>query len=147
MDYYGASVDHQIKVVDARVVHAESALKESVAPLLLEVKDTDPCPVPDDGETRMAAFIDGNHFDRLDIGIVGGVHELQIYDFLRLAIDHVYLRYSSHSYQVLCVLRVHRAQRTHLILTAIGLFLERDLDTLSAWKLINDAEYDSLRGG
>jgi hypothetical protein len=49
MNYCGGILDHQVKVVDARVVEAESALEESVALLLLDVKDTDPCPVPDDG--------------------------------------------------------------------------------------------------
>ena len=98
MNYCGGIVDHQIKVVDAIVVEVESALKESVALLLLDVKDTDPCPVPDDGETRLVLFIQSKDLDRLDVGIVGWVLEEQIFVYtLSFAVNHVYLGGITHS--------------------------------------------------
>ena len=91
MNYCGGIVDHQVKIVDARVVEAESALEESVALLLLDVKDTDPCPVPDDGETRLVHFVQSKDLDRLDVGVVGWVLEEQILDSPSFAVNHVYL--------------------------------------------------------
>jgi hypothetical protein len=91
MKYCGGIVDHQVKIVDARVVEAESALEESVALLLLDVKDTDPCPVPDDGETRLVHFVQSKDLDSLDVGVVGWVLEEQILDSPSFAVNHVYL--------------------------------------------------------
>ena len=69
MNYCGGIVDHQVKVVDARVVEVESALKESVALLLLDVNDTDPCLVSDYCETCLFLFVQGKYLDRLDVGV------------------------------------------------------------------------------
>jgi len=91
MNYCGGIVDHQVKVVDARVVEVESALEESVALQLLDVKNTDPSPVSDDGETSLVLIIQSKDLDRLDVGVVGWVLHLQIYDLLSFAVNHVYL--------------------------------------------------------
>jgi hypothetical protein len=89
MNYCSIIVDHQVKVVDARVVDVEGTLEESVALLLLDIKDTDPRPVPDNGETHLALFIQSKDLYRLDVGIVGGVLEGHIYDFLLFSVNHV----------------------------------------------------------
>jgi hypothetical protein len=90
MNYCGAIFDHQVKVVDARVVNVESALEESVALLLLDIKDTDPYPIPDDGETRLVLFIKSKDLDRLDVGVVGWVLA-QFFDIPSFAVNHEYL--------------------------------------------------------
>ena len=89
VNYCGGIVDHEVKVVDARVVDVEGTLEESVALLLLDVKDTDPRPVPDNGETHLALFIQSKDLDRLDVGVVGWVLEGQIYYFLLFPVNHV----------------------------------------------------------
>ena len=89
VNYCGGIVDHEVKVVYARVVDVEGTLEESVALLLLDVKDTDPCPVSDNGETHLALFIQSKDLDRLDVGVVGWVLEGQIYDFLLFPVNHV----------------------------------------------------------
>lgn len=119
MNYCGGIVDLQVKVVDARIVEVESALKESVALLLLYVKDTDPSPVPDDGETSLVLFIQSKYLDRFDVGVVGWVLEEQFLDFLSFAVNHVYLGGLPHSHQVLCVFCVHRAQCAYLPFSAV----------------------------
>jgi hypothetical protein len=91
MNYCGIIVDHQVKVVDAGVVDIKNALEESVALLLLDVKDTDPSPVPDNGETHLALFIQSKDLDRLDVSVVGWVLERQIDDFLLFSVNNVYL--------------------------------------------------------
>ena len=90
MNYCGGIVDHQVKVVDARVVEVESALKESVALLLLDVNDTDPCLVSDDGETCLFLFVQRKYLDRLDVDVAGWVLA-QFLDIPSFAINHVYL--------------------------------------------------------
>ena len=91
MHYCGVIFDHQVKVVDTRVVDIEGALKESVALLLLDIKDTDPRPVPDNGEAHLALFIVSKDLDRLDVNVVGWVLERQIDDFLLFSVNHVNL--------------------------------------------------------
>ena len=91
MHYCGGIVDREVKVVDARVVDVEGTLEESVALLLLDIKDTDPRPVPDNGETHLALFIQSKDLDRLDVSVVGWVLERQIDDFLLFSVNNVYL--------------------------------------------------------
>ena len=91
MHYCGGIVDREVKVVDARVVDVEGTLEESVALLLLDIKDTDPRPVSDNGETHLALFIQSKDLDRLDVSVVGWVLERQIDDFLLFSVNNVYL--------------------------------------------------------
>lgn len=123
MNYCGGIVDHQVKVVDAIVVDGESGLEESVALLLLDVKNTDPCLVPDDGETCLFLIVQSKDLDRLNVGVVGWVLEKQILDSPCFAVNHVYLGGCTHSQQVLCVFRIHRTQCANLPANAVGLFL------------------------
>ena len=92
MHYCGGIVDREVKVVDSRIVDVEGTLEESVALLLLDIKDTDPHPVPYNGETHLALFIQSKDLDRLDVSVVGWVLERQIDDFLLFSVNNVYLR-------------------------------------------------------